>query len=243
MPGVKINSSVGEQTRVKSLIWLTTFNDLMTLLMVFFVLLFSVGTMDVKRFKNFQNALQSAMGVFYEGRHSDEGLISDKQWYVVDSPPLGKQGEDYRSLAQTQGLEAQYTPKGLQLTLNDELLFGAGSAQLTAEGLKMLQKVSAIIKPLNRAVRVEGHTDDRPITTARYPSNWELSTARAIRVIDYFIDQGGIAAQSLSAVGYGSVKPKFPNDSEQHRAMNRRVEIILGPMNPSTTGTGPIEGE
>lgn len=227
--------------------WLTTFNDLMTLLMVFFVLLFSMGSIDVNRFRNFQNGLQSAMGIFNEGRHSSEGLISDKQWYVTDSTEETETGrksaEDYRALTRTQGLEAEYTAKGLRLTLNDELLFRPGSAGLTEEGLKMLKNISAVINPLNRAIRIEGHTDDQPITTTRYPSNWELSTARAVRVINDFIHRGGIPADRLSAVGYGSAKPRVPNDSERHRGMNRRVEIILGPMNPTAVGTGSIEGE
>lgn len=221
--------------------WLLTFNDLMTQLMVFFVLLFALSTMDIQRFMHFRGALQSAMGVLKEGHNSSEGLISDHQSYVSD-PPQETAGQ-YQALYDTQGLEAEYTAKGLRLTLNDELLFASGSAQLTEEGLKLLGKVSAVIKPLNRDIRVEGHTDDQPIATKRYPSNWELSTARAVSVIDYFITKGGIAAETLSAAGYGNAKPKFPNDSKRHRAMNRRVEIILGSTNSIESATRSIEGE
>lgn len=233
------------QTRLTG--WLTTFNDLITLLMVFFVLLFSMGTMDVKRFKNFQNELQSAMGVMYEGRNAPGGLIGNEQWYVEDKKEAPAesdgQSEDFKALAGNQGLEAEYSRKGIQLTLNDDLLFRSGSARITDSGSELLETISAVIKPLNRPVRIEGHTDDRPIATPRYPSNWELSTARAVNVVKYFAQNGGIPANHLSAAGYGSSKPRVPNDSAGNRGKNRRVEIILGQVLKTQMEKRPIEGE
>lgn len=247
MKNARLRRFSGEPGQIKTTAWITTFNDLITLLMVFFVLLFSMGSMDVKRFKNFKGSLQSAMGVFNEGRYSSEGLISDRQWYTED--PSGAQREDrearidFQALAGAQGLQADYTPRGLLLTLNDELLFASGSARITSEGETVLAKIGTAIRPIKRNIRVEGHTDDEPISTSRYPSNWELSTARAVSVIDYFITRAGIPSQRLSAIGYGSVKPRVPNDSEKHRRVNRRVEIILGQTVPTEVGTGSIEGE
>ena len=207
--------------------WLTTFNDLITLLMVFFVLLFSMGHMDVKRFTNFQNALQSAMGVLNAGRHSDEGLISDLQRRAgKEIAPL--QEETMKALPKAEGLEAEYTRKGIKLTLKDELLFQSGSARITEQGTRLLQRIGAVIKPMGRRIRVEGHTDDLPIATRRYPSNWELSAARAVEVVRFFSERAGIAPTLLSAAGYGSFKPKVSNDTEANRTANRRVEIILG---------------
>lgn len=218
------------------MVWMTTFNDLMTLLMVFFVLLFAMGSMDSQRFQHFQNGLQSAMGVLNEGRNTPEGLISDHQSAVAGQPaerPAGDRPADFQELIRTTGLEAEYTHKGIRLTLNDQLLFQSGSAALTEDGLRLLGQIIAVIKPMQRHVRIEGHTDDRPIATSRYPSNWELSTARAIGVVNFFIEQGGIPASFFSAAGYGSFRPRVPNDSEAHRAANRRVEIILGQVDAS----------
>lgn len=213
-------------------VWLTTFNDLVTLLMVFFVLLFSMGSLDVKRFKHFQNALQSAMGVLHAGQHAPVGVLADKE---KNAPVSSNDTQEphmihhkIEQLDDTQGLEAEYTSKGIQLTLNDNMLFPSGSADITSNGLDLLLKISAIIKPLKRTVRVEGHTDDVPISTVRYPSNWELSTERAINVVKYFINKGGIAPHYLSAVGYGDVKPRTAKNSTHSRKINRRVEIILG---------------
>lgn len=215
--------------------WLTTFNDLATLLMVFFVLLFAMGSLDVRRFKNFQNGLQSAMGVLYEGQHAPVGLISEATKTEAPSTETSQAPADsndsLEQIQQTQGLEATYTARGIQLTLNDSLLFQSGRATLTADGERLLQRVSRIIKPIGRRIRVEGHSDNIPITTARYPSNWELSTARAVNVVKYFIHQGRIDPRLLSAVGYADVKPRVSNDSKAQRAKNRRVEIILGQVN------------
>ncbi len=212
--------------------WLTTFNDMITLLMVFFVLLFSMGSMDVKRFKNFQNALQSAMGVLYEGQHAPVGLIAPQDALDLESSAQGqtdahKQGR-LDELTTTPGLEAEYTPRGIQLILDDNLLFASGKADLMPSGLSLLNKVARTIRPMRRYVRVEGHTDNVPISNRRYPSNWELSTARAIQVVKYLADRGGIEPRYLSAAAYGEARPRVPNDSIANQSKNRRVEIILG---------------
>ena len=209
--------------------WLTTFNDMITLLMVFFVLLFTMGSMDVRRFKNFQNALQSAMGVMRPGTHAPIGIISEDK----SSPAIAAESDgenkikNMEQLEKTEGLEAEYTRKGIQLILDDNLLFNSGSALLNHKGMAMLQRVAKIIAPLNRVVRVEGHTDNIPIANGIYPSNWELSTARAVCVVKYLHQNGKIPAGNLQAAGYGSSKPRALNDSEQNRSRNRRVEIIL----------------
>lgn len=209
--------------------WLTTFNDMITLLMVFFVLLFAMGSMDVRRFKNFQNALQSAMGVMNPGKHAPIGIISEDESTpaIPDESNGENRNKGLEQLENTEGLEAQYTKKGIQLILNDNLLFKSGSALLSRKGIAMLERVAKIIAPLNRVVRVEGHTDNIPIANSIYPSNWELSTARAVSVVKYLHQNGNIPASNLQAAGYGSSKPRALNDSEQNRSRNRRVEIIL----------------
>ena len=215
-----------------SLRWLTTFNDLITLLMVFFVLLFTMGSMDVQRFKNFQNALQSAMGVLHEGRHAPVGLVcpqdTERNPMAVPSPDTGTGQDRLKDLIATPGLEAEYTSRGIELILNDNLLFASGSDALTPSGVALLSKVAQVIDPLGRYVRVEGHTDNIPIANLRFASNWELSMARAIQVVKYLAGRGGIAPEYLSAAGYGQTRPRVPNNSAIHQSRNRRVEIILG---------------
>ena len=109
--------------------------------------------------------------------------------------------------------------------------FDSGSAKLKPEGVKKLKQLSADLKAkagADKDIRIEGHTDDRPIHTAQFPSNWELSSARANAVVRELHDDG-INGEQLLAVGYGSSRPAAPNTSAESRAKNRRVEIILAP--------------
>ena len=234
------NSMRGEEGPAGRQAWLVTFNDMITLLMVFFVLLFSMGSIDKKRFAQFQHGLQSAVGILDEGKHAASDRLPDRfdsggetpaDSHATGSDPVAMIAQ----LTSAGGLEAEYTHKGIQLRLNDELLFALGSTSLTQEGAGLLNRVSAVIAPMDRDIRVEGHSDDLPIATARYPSNWELSIARAISVVNYFITNGKIPAKRLSVAGYGASRPRMPNDSDSHRAANRRVEIFLSPGAVSKT--------
>jgi chemotaxis protein MotB len=100
-------------------------------------------------------------------------------------------------------------------------------ADISPQAVPLLQKVEDIIARTNFEVRIEGHSDNLPIKTAQFPSNWELSTARAVNVLRFFLETGRISSQRMSAVGFGEFQPMVPNDSIEHRAQNRRVEIIF----------------
>ncbi len=219
--------------RPKTMGWMTTFNDLITLLMVFFVLLFALSSIDIQRYHKFRRTLQSATGILLEERNTSVGILTAdapvQAAATVDAPIAAHHLE---ALVETEGLEAEYTHGGVRITLSDTLLFASGSAQLTAEGLKMLERIGSMIETSRRAVRVEGHTDDVPIETARFPSNWELSTQRAVNVVKYFIDHAKVEPKRLSAAGYGASRPRVANDSRAARTRNRRVEIILGAYTP-----------
>ena len=114
----------------------------------------------------------------------------------------------------------------LEVEMRSSLLFDSGDATLSNSALELLGKVAAILKEQNNAVRVEGFTDDRPIHTVRYPSNWQLSSARAAAVVQLFIEEG-IDASRLMAAGYGEFQPVALNDSPENRAKNRRVVLMI----------------
>ncbi|HXX29465.1 MAG TPA: OmpA family protein [Myxococcaceae bacterium] len=117
----------------------------------------------------------------------------------------------------------------VSIRLPEKVLFPSGSAKLHKEGLAELKKVADALKKVqDRVFRVGGHTDDIPIKTAAFPSNWELSSARALAVVHFFESQG-IPGNQLAAAGYGKFQPLVPNDSPEHRAQNRRIEIALAP--------------
>jgi chemotaxis protein MotB len=130
------------------------------------------------------------------------------------------------------------TREGLVMRMSEHTLFGLGSADIAAEALPLLQKVGAIISKTAYLIRIEGHTDNLPIHTERYPSNWELSTARAVNVLRYFIKNHHVDPRRLAAEGFSEFHPLVANDTVENREKNRRVEIIFSTKERPKT---PIE--
>ena len=216
--------------------WLTTFNDLVTLLMVFFVLLFTMSSIDTKALKQFQVSLMKGLGVLNKGEGSPIGVIESFSSKGMEKGSIRGQMTmegsesiaDYmKGLESLKGVDVRFREKDLIISLDGSALFKSGMDKLDPEALPVLKKLFKIINAASCPVRVEGHTDNVPIFTEKFESNWELSTGRAANVVKYFIDEGNVAPQRLSAVGYGESKPLVPNDTPEHRARNRRVEIVL----------------
>ena len=113
------------------------------------------------------------------------------------------------------------------MRMSEHTIFGLGSADIAAEALPLLHKVGAIISKTAYQIRIEGHTDDLPIHTERYPSNWELSTARAVNVLRYFVKNHNVDPRRLAAEGFSEFHPVVANDTAENREKNRRVEIIF----------------
>ncbi|HEU5393393.1 MAG TPA: OmpA family protein [Candidatus Methylomirabilis sp.] len=130
----------------------------------------------------------------------------------------------------------------LTVNLVEKILFDSGRAEIKPRGLEILQRVGDILKGVeDKVVRIEGHTDNVPIGAAlrsRFPTNWELSTARATVVARFLQDKVGLNPGRLSATGYGEHQPVAPNDNDEGRAQNRRIEIILAPLPPATAAGG-----
>lgn len=129
------------------------------------------------------------------------------------------------------------TRDGVVISLAGNVLFDSGRAELRPQGLDLLDDLAAKLRDMPNDIRIEGHTDNVAIATSLYPSNWELSSARATTVGRYLIEHGGIAAKRVGAVGYGEWRPVASNDSREGRAQNRRVDVvILFPQVPITGG-------
>ena len=233
------SNSASETTNTSG--WLTTFNDLVTLLMVFFVLLFSMSSINTDKIIAFQHALQSGLGILKEGKMASVS-IKDPQ-PIKDMSHIGTQAEGLRSpdnevletltadvlqdLESELGIQVTLCNQGVRLVFENRVLFEFGKAAIHPEGFAFLDKIATLLKKVPDTVRVEGHTDNVPIHTKRFPSNWELSVARAVNVVKYFAGVGNINPRRLSAVGYGESRPLGPNDTPSNRAKNRRVEILL----------------
>jgi chemotaxis protein MotB len=221
--------------------WLVTFNDMMTLLLVFFVLLFSMGDIDGPMVKHFQKSLRSGLGLMFAGQPAMETIDDETRDFHRPSSVAPARTEPVpsdlsprqrarrivdRINAQSGGQQLKLGEKG-QILMDSGILFSFGKAELNHGAVIILGRLANELRAIPNRIRVEGHTDNIPIRTARYPSNWELSAARAVNVVKHFAGPGGIAPGRLSAAGYADAKPLWPNTTAENRAGNRRVEIVL----------------
>ncbi len=130
-------------------------------------------------------------------------------------------------LNNVEGISITRQPRGLVIRLSNRILFDSGSDIIRKESVMMLDKLAEILKTISNPIRIEGHTDNLPIKTSKFPSNWELSTARATNIIKYLIKKHDFSPGKLSAVGYGEYMPVVNNNSKEGRATNRRVDIVV----------------
>jgi len=227
--------------------WLLTYADLITLLMVFFVLLFSMSHTDVQKFKALAQSLHSALSTsVFSGSQpvvitGDNGgqsnsLVEEQNFQKITS--IVKQFTDSASIPQKQVSTAK-TKDGISVTVSGALLFYNGTDQIKPDGIQLLQQLNTYLASLANGIRIEGHTDDISVQNAQYPTNWELSAARAVSVVRYFIDTGRLAPKRLSAVGYGQFQPIVPNDTRDHREQNRRAVIVILYGTQDATGITP----
>jgi len=213
--------------------WEIVYSGFVLILLCFFIMLSSFSSIEEAKIMRFAKSFVNAVSILPGGLKADGGVaIVPISAEMVDSgSPLAQIYADLQALAERlnhkNDITVAYSAKGLVMRLSDYALFDAGVAVISPQAIPLLQKIGAIIAETPYAVRVEGHTDDVPINTAQYPSNWELSTARAVNVLRYFIETYRISSVRLSAEGFGEYQPMVPNDSPVHRAKNRRVEIVF----------------
>jgi chemotaxis protein MotB len=219
--------------------WLATYGDLVTLLLCFFILLFSMSTVDNKKIRQAISSLNS-MGIMGQSGSVNENIgntISnldiynaiDVQEEMDDIYTKVKEVVDSKGLAND--VQIEKVGAGVLLRFKDEILFDVGQADLKINAKNTLQRLGEILKAHDKNIRVEGHTDNVPINTARFRSNWELSTSRAISVVKYFTEEltaeQRIDPKKFEVSGYGEYHPIATNDSEQNKQKNRRIEITI----------------
>ena len=181
----------------------------------------------------FVRSFSHAVGFFSGGIRVEDGsvVLPESAGMVKSRSELAKLFEHLELLSDKFNLkdeiEVLFSREGLVMRLSEQTLFESGVASISPASLALLEKIGAIVAQTNYLIRIEGHTDDVPIHTAVFPSNWELSTARAVNVLRYFIEHHRIDAQRLSAEGFGEFRPLVANDTDENRATNRRVEVIF----------------
>ena len=191
--------------------WVISYADLVTLLLALFLVMYAVNNVEHK------NNLQT------QTQNTTIGEV--KQTKFVEMPELQK--ELLKEFKNDNDVLLLKDSRGLIIRLKDDILFGSAEAQLQPNATEALNKIIDILSKIDNPVIIEGHTDSFPIKSAKYSSNWELSTARATSVIDYLVKSKRINPKRLSAVGYGEYAPVAENTSNSGRIKNRRVDIII----------------
>ncbi|MDR3231599.1 MAG: flagellar motor protein MotB [Synergistaceae bacterium] len=222
-------------------LYMATYGDMVTLILCFFVLLFSMSSIDSQKFQKMLISLRGSLGAMKGGKTMEEEIEpypadpskpevnpGSSQNYEMDTRHVAHTIESY---LRTQGLdktiEVTINQRGVAVSLSDQFLFNSGSAELKSDGQRVLYKIATLIRNEVPAVSVEGHTDSVPLHGGIYRDNWGLSSSRAAAVVSYLETSGGFSSGKLQAVGYASTHPVVPNDSAEHRALNRRVELVF----------------
>jgi len=233
--------------------WLITYADLITLLLIFFVIMYAMSKIDNEKyqvlaqalsfeFKQSESVLPMGEGVLgrvstakaQDGEKTEDDEKDKKE--KEEKEQREKQLEDLLKKVQTyieqNNLQAQVaaanTPRGVAVTLNDLFLFDLGKAELKKDAYPILDQLASLIPTLNTTISIEGHTDNLPLATGSiYRDNWGLSNERSLSVLRYFINNEGLEPSKFISTGYADTRPVADNNSPENRAKNRRVEIVV----------------
>lgn len=239
--------------------WLITFADMLLIVLVLFVLLYSYSETDMKKFETVMDSIQShhlldhGSGlVDFDGAapgDGDQEAPDGTDDSEEDGTAVPEEYEDrladmiareeniqeildyVEAYANEHDLEEKMTvsptARGIEVVLPEVMLFPSGQARLLDEAIRFLDDMAPLLADIKNPIEVEGHTDDRPISTARFPSNWDLSTARSNTVIRYLVEEHGLDPKRFKAIGYGEYHPIASNDTEEGKSRNRRVVMII----------------
>jgi chemotaxis protein MotB len=218
--------------------------DMVTVLMVLFIVLFAMSTVDQQKYEQLRNSLATGFGV------EEAGKIDTAEGVVVPAEHVDEEGEGFtdlelarREVAELRALQErihaglradgladavrfEITERGLTVRLvSSETFFDAESANLTDEARQILDAIGPALAPTTYDVSVEGHADLRP--TAEFPTNWELSSARSTQVLRHLVDDGAVTPRRIAAVGFGSARPLADGETPEVLATNRRVDVVV----------------
>ena len=230
--------------------WLLPYSDLMTLLLAVFIVLFAVSKIDTEKAqqiseqfsgtmmnKGYETGVSSGAGSNGNGAQTGGPLNIETQSELesfmgeYELRKLENLKAELDTKLHNQGMDQSVSTmidmRGLVIRLNNAIFFDSGSAEIKKQSEDTLVEVAGLLNTIDNYIRVEGHTDNVPIRRSNYPSNWELSTARAVNVVKLFIDKCNFSPDKLIAVGYGEFKPVADNATAEGRAKNRRIDVIV----------------
>jgi chemotaxis protein MotB len=210
--------------------WLLTYADLITLLLGLFVILYAMSKIDAGKYAELVSAMGGVFGKEKPG-------VLQGQPGMLQAPIPQVQNERQKIEKEIQNalgsgikkdlVTVSQNERGITIHIMEELLFSSGSAEFKASSLAVLDSLASVLKKIPNDIRIEGHTDNVPISTPQFRSNWHLSVARAVNAGYYLIQKHGLDAEKVSVVGYAEYRPLLPNTSDENRARNRRVDIVI----------------
>lgn len=219
--------------------WLVSYADFITLLFAFFVVMYSISSVNVGKYRTVSESIKAALNPIVTPPSSPSAfsLNANKPALTAPNTPGSREVamRRLRNLVQViKGVPqmslvriVEQVNGDIVIVIPDQLLFNSGEAAVRPEALRFLEGLGAAILELDRHTRVEGHTDNVPIRTAQFPSNWELSAARAVMVVRVLSELYGVPAGRLAAVGHADTRPITANADAEQRAKNRRVEVVI----------------
>ena len=225
--------------------WLLPYSDLMTLLLALFIALFAMSQTDTSKMQQLAQAFTAAFNMggpsFFSGMGPSTSLSSATMMngednanaaYMKENADLNEAQEKLEQYIKEHDLQDQVSTElseeGLMIRLKEKALFSSGSAQLQGQAEQIVPVIAALLSSLPERVTISGHTDNVPIATAQFPSNWELSSARAVSLMRGLMGaQPALNPARFSALGYSEYRPIASNDTEEGRAQNRRVEVFI----------------
>ncbi len=187
--------------------------------------MYTISNIDATKYKN----VAAALGSYFGTDSKAPAKVNDVK-QIVESPQNSLSSQLSRLIAEynySSMIQLDENERGITVHILDDVLFSPGMAVLNESSKSVLKRLAEVIKSIPNDIRIEGHTDNTPINTARYPSNWHLSVDRALTTAYYLIDQQGIDPDKVSIVGYSEYRPIAPNDSPTLRAKNRRVDLVI----------------
>ena len=220
--------------------WVISYADLVTLLLGFFIIMYATSKVDAEKFKVFSSGLSEAFNVpVREGAPSGSPILDGGLGVApggLDSRQLQRDYEEIRrdvlreaEKAGTGNMQVRVErePDRVVIRLTNNLVFNSASAEIRPEARPALDAAAAALTRLPNQISIEGHTDNVPVGTERYPTNWELSSARATAVLRYLTERAGLDPRRAMAAGYGEYRPLASNDTPEGRALNRRADIVV----------------
>lgn len=214
--------------------WLVTYSDLITLLMVFFVVMYSMSNISEKKYEKLAKSMNSVFsggnGILEESANTEESeeikpLVQTEEEKLKD---IDNEISDYiDNMDLGENITTILEERGLVIRFDDSIFFDSAKADIKSEMKTKLISLSEILKKSNNYLRIEGHTDNIPISTNEFHSNWQLSSIRASNVVEFLATNCEISGEKLSSIGYGEYRPIANNNTEAGRAKNRRVDIVL----------------